>query len=122
MTKKKECKRTRTLPKEHKIKVTYKTMESHPLWKGIPSDILQVILKYDGRIAKRNGIYMNRIPLEDERYVTLKDIPKRLYYNIQPERHESVVYLRKSPFFVLWLKHMNYNMLNHTNYNISIFA
>ena len=41
-----------------------KTMD-HQLWKAIPTDILHLILKYDGRIVERNGIYMNRIPLQD---------------------------------------------------------
>lgn len=67
----------------------------HQLWKAIPTDILHLILKYDGRIVERNGIYMNRIPLQDERYTIIKNIPPKKYY-----RNETFVYFRNSKFFI----------------------
>ena len=56
-----------------------KTMENNQRWKEIPTDILKLILKYDGSIVERNGIYMNQIPKHDERYeIIKKNTPKRI--------------------------------------------
>lgn len=67
----------------------------HQLWKAVPTDILHLILKYDGRIVERNGIYMNRIPLQDERYEMIK--------NIAPKKHHinsTFVWFPNSKFFI----------------------
>lgn len=49
-----------------------------PLWKETPSDIVHWILQYDGRIKKRNGVYINQIPLE--RYALLRTIPQKEFF------------------------------------------
>ena len=38
------------------------------LWAKLPYDIMDIILKYDGRITKRNGMYMNKLPHPDVNY------------------------------------------------------
>lgn len=50
------------------------------LWKNIPYDIIDVILEYDGRIKKRNGIYMNQLLKNDYRYNIIRYLsPKKTY-------------------------------------------
>lgn len=80
-------------------------MENHQLWKEIPTDILHLILKYDGRIIERNGIYMNRIPIHDERYEIIKKIPPKKYYKMSlfsgiPYRYETFVFFKKKAFYI----------------------
>jgi len=47
------------------------------LWKQLPNDILNQVIKYDNKIKKRNGMYMNQISEDDERYKILLGIPKK---------------------------------------------
>ena len=65
------------------------------LWKGINKDILHLILKYDGSIIERNGMYMNRIPIHDERYTIIKNIPPKKYY-----KNDTFVYFQNKKFFI----------------------
>ena len=52
----------------------------HQLWKGINKDILDLIFKYYGRLKKRNGVYMNQISRQDERYKLLHSIPRKEFF------------------------------------------
>ena len=52
----------------------------NPLWKEIPCDMLQLILQFDGRLKKRNGVYMNQIPRQDERFPLLRTIPRKEFF------------------------------------------
>ena len=71
------------------------------LWKEIPTDILHLILKYDGRIRERNGIYMNQIPIQDERYEIIKSIPEKTYYKMNYIDHcETFVYFKNQKFYI----------------------
>lgn len=56
------------------------------LWKEIPNEILQLILQFDGRIKKRNGVYMNQILINDGRYKLLSSIPKKEFYGSNLQR------------------------------------
>jgi len=47
------------------------------LWKQLPNDILNQVIKYDNKIKKRNGMYINQISEDDERYKMLLGIPKK---------------------------------------------
>jgi hypothetical protein len=69
------------------------------LCKGITKELLNLILEYDGSIHYRNGVYINRISKEDERYDILKNIPSKKYYPI-PHQHETFVYFRNKTFFI----------------------
>lgn len=70
-------------------------------WKEVSSDILNMILEYDGRIVKRNGIYMNRIHKQDERYEIIKNIPQKKYYKMTYiEQCETFVYFKNKKFFI----------------------
>ena len=46
------------------------------LWKTLPRELLQIILKYDGRIKYKNGRYfnINRIDVNDNRYNIIREI------------------------------------------------
>ena len=58
-----------------------KTMElKAELFSKIPIDILQLILQFDGSLKKRNGVYMNQIPIQDERYKLLRSIPRKEFF------------------------------------------
>lgn len=50
------------------------------IWREIPVDILHLILQFDGRIKKRNGVYINQILVNDERYRLLQTIPKKVFF------------------------------------------
>lgn len=81
-------------------------MENNPRWKEIPTDILKLILKYDGSIVERNGIYMNRIPIHDERYEIIKKIPPKKYHKMYIVadynccQYETFVYFQNKKFFI----------------------
>ena len=50
------------------------------LFSKTPIDILQLILQFDGSLKKRNGVYMNQIPIQDERYKLLRSIPRKEFF------------------------------------------
>lgn len=81
-------------------------MENNQRWKEIPTDILKLILKYDGSIVERNGIYYNQIPKNDERYEIIKKIPQKEYYkmNIVADynccQYETFVYFQNKKFYI----------------------
>ena len=52
----------------------------NPLWKEIPCDMLQLILQFDGRLKKRNGVYMNQILINDEHYKLFRSIPRKEFF------------------------------------------
>jgi hypothetical protein len=47
------------------------------LWKQLPNDILNQVIKYDNKIKNRNGMYINQISKDEERYKILLGIPKK---------------------------------------------
>jgi len=42
----------------------------------LPTELINRILEYDGRIKYRNGKYMNRISQDDDRYKIVKSLPR----------------------------------------------
>lgn len=44
------------------------------MFKNLPSEIVNLILDYDNKIRYRNGKYIDRINIEDEKYDNLKDV------------------------------------------------
>lgn len=46
------------------------------LFRGIPMEIVNIILSYDGSIKERNGKYMKQISKTDERYQLLERISR----------------------------------------------
>lgn len=44
------------------------------IYSNIPNDIINIILEYDGRIKYKNGIYVNIINKNDERFNIIKPI------------------------------------------------
>lgn len=42
------------------------------LWQSLPTDMLNLILEYNGTITYRHGKYMNKIPTFDFRYIMLR--------------------------------------------------
>ena len=62
------------------------------LFSKTPIDILQLILQFDGSLKKRNGVYMNQIPIQDERYKLLRSIPRKEFFgNSLSERRVFMV-------------------------------
>ena len=62
------------------------------LFSKIPIDILQLILQFDGSLKKRNGVYMNQIPIQDERYKLFRSIPRKEFFgNSLSSRREYIV-------------------------------
>lgn len=43
------------------------------MFEKLPTEIVNLILDYDNKIRYRNGNYINRINIEDEKYKELKD-------------------------------------------------
>jgi hypothetical protein len=44
------------------------------IWKILPNDILNIILKYDGKIKYRNGKYINQLNIKDRKFNLLNQI------------------------------------------------
>ena len=44
------------------------------MFKNLPNEIVNLILDYDNKIRYRNGKYIDRINIEDEKYDNLKDV------------------------------------------------
>ena len=62
------------------------------LFSKTPIDILQLILQFDGSLKKRNGVYMNQIPIQDERYKLLRSIPRKEFFGTSlSSRREFIV-------------------------------
>ena len=49
------------------------------LFSKLPLSIIDIILLFDGRIINRFGIYINRLIVDDKRFLILSEIP-RIYY------------------------------------------
>jgi len=52
------------------------------LFSSLPIDTVHHILNYNGTLKLRNGKYMGQIPLTDERYNLLRNIPKMTFEEI----------------------------------------
>ena len=48
-------------------------------WKYISKELLHIILKYDGKIAYRSGVYVNQIPRNEKRDKLMNKIPIKKY-------------------------------------------
>lgn len=85
------------------------------LWKEIPNEILQLILQFDGRIKKRNGVYMNQILINDGRYKLLRSIPKKEFYgsNLSLKRQ---VFMINSEIVIETFVHFRNNRDENNNY------
>jgi hypothetical protein len=44
------------------------------IYSNIPNDLIHIILEYDGRIKYKNGIYVNIVNKNDERYNIIKPL------------------------------------------------
>ena len=60
------------------------------LFSKTPIDILQLILQFDGRLKKRNGVYMNQILINDERYKLLRSIPQKEFFGTTLSERRTV--------------------------------
>ena len=61
------------------------------IWKTLPDDIVNIILKYNGTIKYRNGLYINQLLDIDSRYNLLIN---RLYLDrYKSEGYFSIVYI-----------------------------
>lgn len=50
------------------------------IWKKLPNEIIDLIIKFDGRMKCRNGVYMNQIDKKDERYQLLRSMARKEFY------------------------------------------
>ena len=50
------------------------------IWKHLPSDIINLVLVYDGSIRQRAGRYMNQIAKTDPRYPLIQGVPPRIIH------------------------------------------
>jgi hypothetical protein len=63
------------------------------IWNRLPTDMINIILLFDGKIKYRNGKYMNQIKIND--YNFLLQIPKPINHNKvynQNLNYELIVY------------------------------
>lgn len=69
----------------------------------LPTDILIIIMKYDGRMNYRNGIWMGKILKKDTRYRLLMEIPKPKYnkYTLRNVKWEYRIDLSKNKELVI---------------------
>jgi hypothetical protein len=65
------------------------------LFQNLPSEIVRIILEYDGKIAYRTGKYIDRIPKNDKRYRLIRKIPKPIF--VCMDRTIPLVILRLAP-------------------------
>jgi hypothetical protein len=49
------------------------------IYQNLPKELINKILSYSGVIQYRNGVYMNQIPQDDERYQILREIRPSIY-------------------------------------------
>ena len=65
----------------------------------LPLEIVHRILKYDGRMKYRNGIYMNQIAQDDERYKMLQTLPQidsnNLDFMSSHKNNFHILYIRR---------------------------
>jgi hypothetical protein len=79
-------------------------------WKEIPRDIIYLIIEYDGRFKKRNGVYMTQIPTSDVRYNILRTIPRKkfhkfCYYEIKISyRYETYVHFPSKKYYICFVE------------------
>ena len=64
--------------------------EMETLWKNIPSELADLILRFDGTIRKRHGKYFDQIPPYDARYNLLLTIPRPTKYYYDNDIHYVV--------------------------------
>lgn len=83
------------------------------LWKEIPNEILQLILQFDGRIKKRNGVYMNQILINDGRYKLLRSIPKKEFLGSNLQRR---IFMINSEIVIETFVHFRNNRDENNNY------
>jgi hypothetical protein len=89
----------------------------------IPTELLDIILQYDGRIKYKNGKFVNIIHKNDERYNTIKPIlGKKLKIMETIELCHSGFYFQ---FYFNMYKHMglvyDYNFSYNDTYEICYF-
>lgn len=81
------------------------------LWKQLPNDILNQVIKYDNKIKNRNGMYINQISKDDERYKMLLEIPKKKMeiqtYGWGPVTYKVIVNFKTKPYSCLIITILN---------------
>jgi len=97
-------------------------------FRDIPREILDKILEYDGRIKRRNGVYMTQITKDDTRYPLLRNIPKKEFYgfSLSVKRgitdnsvYETFVYFRNKHyknnkiFTIYFIERFEEQSINH---------
>lgn len=70
------------------------------LYQNLPSEIVNIILSYDGKIKYRKGKYTNQIEKTDKRCILLQKIPQPLIIN----NHFQILLLNISS------KNINFNI------------
>jgi hypothetical protein len=83
------------------------------IFESVNKDVLDIILKFNGTIKNRNGIYMNQINKNDYRYKILLKIPKKFYY-----KGVTIVGLSKRYYFFLHIYGDTVSQVTITNNNI----
>ncbi len=52
------------------------------IFKYLPMEVIQIIIKYDGKIKYRNGVFVNQIMKNDHRYKLLLNVPRIITHSL----------------------------------------
>lgn len=88
----------------------------------IPKELINIILEYDGRIKYRNGVYIDKINIDDYRYKIINPI---IIYKIESIKN---IEIKDSKFYLVFyfvnVKYMgichDYNWSNKNTFEICL--
>jgi hypothetical protein len=88
------------------------------IWNKLPTDMINIILLFDGKIKYRNGKYMNQIKITD--YNFLLQIPKPINHNRvynQNIIYELIVYFsnNKKTLIFCWFMDKDVYKISYVN-------